>query len=414
MRGLVRHPRVGDAVFRLDKWGNIFGADRFVDPYPIYERMRASGPVSFSPFLQQWAVVGYEEARHVLSSSSFGVAAQMEVLLSARPYANLSDETKALFRTALLFTDPPLHTRLRSVISRAFTPRQMSRLEPRIEALTAELLANIGDDPTPELVTAFCEPLPIQVIGELIGIPEDRWTWLSGISATLRTMLDAVTVVDPEIVDHTAEEITAYFGLLAEQRLASPADDLVTPLAQASADGQLSRPELVSLLMVLLLAGHETTTGALGNAVVALARNPDQLDLVRRRPELWPNALEELLRFDPVVQTDPRAAFEEVKIGDCTIKKGQNLTVMLGAVNRDPRRFEAPDELRLDRQDPAPLSFGHGPHHCIGAALVRTEMRVALPALLAKFGDYVIVDEQLEWKKSIAFRGPCRLRIRRG
>lgn len=353
MRGLVKHPRVGDAVFRLDKWGNIFGADRFVDPYPIYERMRASGPMSFSPFLQQWAVVGYEEARLVLSSSTFGVAAQMEMLLSARPYANLSDETKALFRNALLFTDPPLHTRLRSVISRAFTPRQMSRLEPRIEALTAQLLAKIGDDPTPELVAAFCEPLPIQVIGELIGVPEDRWSWLSAISATLRAMLDAVTVVDPAIVDETAEEITTYFGLLADERLASPADDLVTPLAQASDDGQLSRPELISLLMILLLAGHETTTGALGNAVVALARNPAQRDLVRRRPELWPNAVEELLRFDPVVQTDPRAAFDEVTIGDRTIKKGQNLTVMLGAVNRDPRRFEAPDQLRLDRQDPA-------------------------------------------------------------
>jgi cytochrome P450 len=279
--------------------------------------------------------------------------------------------------------------------------------------LTARLLAEVGDDPTPELIAAFCEPLPIQVIGELIGIPEDRWAWLAAISATLRTMLDAVTVVDPAIVDETAEDITTYFGRLADDRLASPADDLITPLAQAAADGQLSRPELVSLLMILLLAGHETTTGALGNAVVALATYPDQRDLVRRRPELWPNAVEELLRFDPVVQTDPRAAFDDVTIGDRTIKKGQNLTVMLGAVNRDPRRFDAPDELRLDRQDPSPLSFGHGLHHCIGATLVRTEMRVALPALVAAFGDYVIVDDQLEWKKSIAFRGPSRLRISR-
>lgn len=414
VRGLVKRPKLGDLVFRLDRWGNIFGADRFVDPYPIYERMRASGPVSFSPFLQQWAVVGYDEARQVLSSPSFGVAAQMEVLLSARPYANLSDATKALFRNALLFTDPPLHTRLRSVISRAFTPRRMAALEPRIEVLTARLLAEMGDDPTPDLVAGFTERLPVQVIGELIGLPEARWPWLAEISATLRTMLDAVTVVDPVVVDATAHEITTYFGALAGDRLAQPRDDLLTILAQAASEGQLSSPELASLLMILLLAGHETTTGVLGNALVALARHSDQRDLVRRQPELWPNAVEELLRFDPTVQTDPRAALEDVTIGDRTIKKGQNLTVMLGAVNRDPRRFDAPNQLRLDRDDPAPLAFGHGIHHCIGAALVRIEMRVAMPALLDALGNYGIVEDQLAWKRSVAFRGPSRLRVRRG
>jgi hypothetical protein len=412
VRGLVKRPRLGDLVFRLDRWGNIFGADRFVDPYPIYERMRASGPLSFSPFLQQWAVVGYDEARQVLASSSFGVAPQMEMLLSTRPYAHLSDEAKALFRNALLFTDPPLHTRLRSVISRAFTPRQMARLQPRIEVLAGRLLAQIRDDPSPDLVAGFTEPLPIQVIGELIGVPEERWAWLADISATLRTMLDAVTVVDPAVVDVTAGDITAYFDGLADERLAAPTDDLLTALAAAAADGQVSRTEMVSLVMILLLAGHETTTGALGNAIVALGRHPDQRDLVRGRPELWPNAVEELLRFDPAVHTDPRAAFADVTIGGKTIKRGQNLTVMLGAVNRDPRRFDAPDELRLDRDDPSPLSFGHGMHHCIGAALVRTEMRVALPAVVRAFGDYEVVEDQLEWKTSIAFRGPSRLRIR--
>lgn len=331
-----------------------------------------------------------------------------------RPYANLSDEAKTLFRSALLFTDPPLHTRLRSVINRAFTPRRMALLEPRIEALVDRLLAGLGGDPTPELVGGFTEPLPIRVIGELIGVPEERWPWLAGISTTLRTMLDTVTVVDPVVLDATAQEITAYFSQLADERLAAPTDDLITVLAHAASTGQLSRSELVSLLTVLVLAGHETTTGALGNALVALARHPDQRDLVRRRPEIWPNAVEELLRFDPVVQTDPRAAFKDVTIGERTIRKGQNLTVMLGAVNRDPRRFDAPDELRLDRDDPSPLSFGHGLHHCLGAALVRTELRIALPALLREFGDYVIAEDDLEWKTSIAFRGPSRLRIRRG
>ena len=149
MRTLVAHPRLADAVFRFYKWGNIVGPDRFVDPYPIYERMRASGPVSFSPLFQQWAVVGYEEAREVLRSPSFGVAGHMDLFLDTRPYSELADATRALFRNALLFTDPPLHTRLRAAVSRAFTPRKVQRLQPRIREITERLLQDIAGEPAP-------------------------------------------------------------------------------------------------------------------------------------------------------------------------------------------------------------------------------------------------------------------------
>ena len=414
IRGLVKRPRLANAVFRLDKWGNILGPDRFVDPYPVFERMRAAGPVSFSPFLQQWAVVGYEEARQVLSSPSFGVAAQLDLLLEARPYSKLSDRTKALFRNALLFTDPPLHTRLRATISRAFTPRQMQRLEPRVKQLVDRLLADMADDPAPDLVAGLTEPLPIQVIADLIGVPEERWPWVVAASATLRRAVDPFFVLDPEAIDAIAEELATYYGELADQRLADPQDDLISALAQAQAeDGQIDRSELVSLVAVLMLAGHETTTGAIGNAVIALARHPDQRELVRRHPELWPNAVEELLRYETVLLTDPRAALETVSIAGRTIKKGQNLTVMLGAANRDPRRFEAPDELRLDRDDPAPISFGHGMHHCIGAALARLELRVTLPAIVDALGYYTVDPDDVTWKTSLAFRSPARLRVRR-
>ena len=307
VRGLVKRPRLANTVFRFDKWGNILGPDRFVDPYPIYERMRAAGPVSFSPLLQQWAVVGYEEARQVLSSSSFGVAPQIDLLLEARPYSRMADTTKAVLRNALLFTDPPLHTRLRSVINRAFTPRQMQRLEARVAQLVDRLLADVASDPVPDLVPTLTEPLPIQVIAELIGVPEDRWPWVTATSASLRRVLDTFVVVDPAEIDETCEQIAIYYGELADQRRAEPRDDLITTLAAAEAEGRIARAELVSLLTILLLAGHETTTGAIGNAVVALARHPDQRELVRRNPELWPNAVEELLRFDTAIHTDPRA-----------------------------------------------------------------------------------------------------------
>jgi cytochrome P450 len=412
IRALVKHPGMADALFRFDRWGNILGPDRFVDPYPIYERMRGAGPVSFSPFIQQWAVVGYDEARQVLSSSSFGVSAQVDLVLGARPYSTMSEATKALLRNALLFTDPPVHTRRRSAVSRAFTPRQVRRLEPRVRQLVDRHLADITDDPEPDLVTRLAEPLAIQVIAELIGVPEERWPWMAARSTTLRQVADPFVVLDPAAVDATCDELAIYYSDLADQRLADPRDDLITELARAEADdGQIDRAELISLIVIFMLAGHETTTGAIGNAVLALARHPDQRDLVRRSPDLWPNAIEELLRFDTVLQTDPRTALETTTIAGRTIKKGQNVTVMLGAANRDPRRFDDADQLRLDREDPAPLSFGHGLHHCIGAALARLELRTALPAVVEALGDYTVDD--VSWKTSLAFRSPTRLRVRR-
>ncbi|MEZ5381562.1 MAG: cytochrome P450 [Microthrixaceae bacterium] len=411
----MKRPRLADAVFRLDKWGNILGPDRFIDPYPIYERMRLAGPISFSPFLQQWAVVGYDEGREVLSSPSFGVAAQLELLLEARPYSRLSDSTKRLLRNALLFTDPPLHTRLRSVVNRAFTPQQMKRLEPRVEALAADLVGAMAAQPNPEVMAGLAEPLPIDVISELIGVPHDRWAWVARISTELREVFDPFVPVDPAKVDGTCEELAAYYGELADERLDEPRDDLMSALVKAEREGdRLDRSELISMVAILMLAGHETTSGAIGNAIVALADHPDQLALLAENPELWPNAVEELLRYDTALHTDPRAALEDVSIGGVTIKKGQNLTVMLGAANRDPRRFADPNELRLDRNDPSPLSFGHGIHHCIGAALARMETRIALRAFIETFGVYTIDHDTIAWKQSLAFRSPTHLRFRRG
>jgi cytochrome P450 len=413
VRGLVRRPRLADAVFRFDRWGNILGPDRFVDPYPIYERMRESGPISFSRLLQQWAVVGYEEAREVMGSPSFGVAGQMELLMDARPYSKLSDQTRALFLNALLFTDPPLHTRLRAAVSRAFTPRQMQRLKPRVRLIVDRLLQGIANDPTPELMTSIAEPLPIQVIAELIGVPEERWSWVAETSTVLRRVVDPFVTLDPTEIDRTCTELATYYGALADERAAHPTEDLLTDLARSEAEGQINRTELLSLLAILLLAGHETTTGAIGNALVALGRNPQQRDLLRDRPGLWPNAVEELLRYDTVLQTDPRQALENITIAGQDIRAGQNVTIMLGAANRDPARFPDPNRLRVDREDPAPISFGHGIHHCVGAALARLELRIALPAIIDTLGEYAIDDTHLEWKTSLAFRSPTRLPIQR-
>lgn len=414
IRLLIKRPRLGNAVFRFDRWGNIFGPDRFVDPYPIYERMRAAGPISFSPLYQQWAILGYEEARSILTSNSFGVESQLEIFLSTRPYSKFSDHTKTLLQNVLLFTDPPKHTRLRSLVNRAFTPRQMDRLEPRVDKLAHELIADMADDACPDAVADFAAPLPINVISDLLGVPGERWEWAAQMSGFIRDVLDPLATADPATVDATFDEITDYYSGLADQRLTEPENDLITGLVQAEEQGdRLSRDELVSFVALLMFAGHETTTGAIGNSIVALAQHPDQRSLVRANPDLWPNAIEELLRFDTALHTDPRTALNDTEIGGATIKQGQNLTIMLGAVNRDPRRFDDPNTLRLDRENPAPLSFGRGIHHCIGAALARMEMKISLRAFVEAFGDYTIDPDQIEWKQSIALRGPSRLPVNR-
>ena len=409
MRGLVRHPRLADKVFRLDRWGNIVGPDRFEDPYPIYERMRKSGPISFSPFFQQWAVVGYDEAREVLSSPSFGVAGQMELLMGTRPYSQLSDRTKSIFLKALLFTDPPLHTRLRSAVRHAFTPRQVQRLEPHVETIVAGLLGDLEPDSPWDVMSAVAQPLPIQVIAELIGVPRERWGWITERSDVLRRIADPFVPIDINEVDRCCDELALFYGELADTRRSSPTDDLLSALVGVEAEGELERSELISLLAIVMFAGHETTTGAIGNALVALAKHPDQREALVDRPELWPNAVEELLRYDSVLQTDPRVALEDVTIAGNAIKKGQNLTVMLGAANRDSARYDQPNRLQIDRVEPAPISFGHGIHHCVGAALARLELRIALPAIIDALGNYTVTE--VAWKTSLAFRSPSRLQL---
>ncbi|MEO6627195.1 MAG: cytochrome P450 [Aquihabitans sp.] len=252
-----------------------------------------------------------------------------------------------------------------------------------------------------------------QVIAELIGVPEERWSWVAETSSTLRRVLDPFVPLDPAEVDRTVEDLAAYYSELADERTERPTGDLLSVLTHTEAEGEIDRTELLSLVVSLLFAGHETTTAAIGNAIVALARHPDQRELLLDRPDLWPNAVEELLRYDTVLQTDPRIALEHVTIGNKTIKAGQNVTVMLGAANRDPRRFNRPDELRVDRADPEPISFGHGIHHCVGAALARLELRVTVPAILDALGPFTIDEAAIEWKQSLAFRGPAHLPVRR-
>jgi len=414
VRAIVKRPRLTEAVFSRTRWGNMFAEGMAENPYAAYAPIVADGPVVWSPWYQQFFVTGYDEARAVLSSDAMEVTTQREVVLACNPHAKMSDTSKALFRKFLLFVDPPDHTRLRSLVSRAFTPKQMGRMEGDVERLAIDLLDAVDDQPTPDLFAAYNAPLPIHAISVLLGIPEERWPFTVEVSQALFEYLNPFPDFDVDQVDGLLQEGVAYLDELAEERRLDPRDDLLSALVHAETDeGRLDRFEVVAMAMFVMFAGHETTSGALGLSMVAMARNPEQRRLVMNDPSLWPNAVEEFLRYDPPLHVDPRAAKDDVVIGGVEIRAGRRLAVMLAAANRDPNRFDAPDELRLDREDPRPLSFGHGIHHCIGAALARMQLRTGLRVFLDRFGEYEIDDAAIEWKAHPVLRGPIVLPVSR-
>jgi cytochrome P450 len=414
VRAIVKKPRLTEAIFGRTKWGNAFAPGMAANPFPAYAPIMADGPVAWSAWYQQWFVTGYEEARTVLSSDAVEVSTQREVVLAVRPHSKMSDTSKALFRKFLLFVDPPDHTRLRSLVSRAFTPRQMNRMEADVERLAIGLLDGVADQATPDLFAAFNAPLPIHTISELLGIPEERWAFTVDVSQALFEYLNPFPEFDIDHVDGLLQEGAAYLDELAEERRLDPRDDLLSALVHAETDdGRLDRFEVVAMAMFLMFAGHETTSGGLGLSMVAMARNPDQRRLVMNDPALWPNAVEEFLRYDPPLHIDPRAAKFDLDVGGVTIKAGKRIAVLLAAANRDPQRYDRPDELWLDRDDSRPISFGHGIHRCIGAALARTQMRTGLRVFLDRFGEYEIDDDAIGWKEHPVLRGPVVLPVSR-
>lgn len=415
VRQIVKRPRLADAFFRLDRWGNPFSDEMLNDPMVLAADVRASGPVYWHPLYQQWFVSGYDEAREVLASPHVGTANQAEVLLDVRPYTKLSERSRIFFRNLMLLTDPPLHTRQRGLVNRAFTPRQVTRLEPMMVSTVDELLSAFDPDGDVELMTDFAVPFPAMVISELFGFDRSDWLWLRDLSTRMSKMLDPVRSFDPDDIDAAVEELYRRVLALVAERRAEPTDDLVSGLALAEADDgdRLSEDELVAVAGIILIAGHETTSGMLALSVLLLREHPDQLALLRQRPDLWPNAVEELLRFDPAVRSDPRTVKEDFELAGHHLNRGQNIVVLPQLANRDHRRLTDADELRVDREDPAPLSFGHGIHFCLGANLARAELRTALPLLLDALDDHVVDRSRIEWRESITLRGPLRFPLPR-
>ena len=401
--------RAADQV--LKPW-NPWNPQRYVDPYPLYEHVRARGPVSYQRSLQTWLVVGYDEVEQALRSPHVSVD-RTEVMDVIAPYTKTSPETVELFTRSILMTDPPDHGRLRSLVNRAFTPRAVAALEPSLEKITLDLLHDMGQHRDLDAQTAFCDRLPIYAIGDMLGFPPEDRERLKLISDEVVKFIDPVTGFRPADMDMAVRDFRALLDRRIADHLANPRDDMLSRLLEAEEDGdRLSRDELESMIALLMVAGHETTAGLLGNSLLALHRNPAAKDQLIEEPGIAENAVEELLRYDSPVQNTDRIATADIEVGGHQIRQGSMVGVFLGAANRDPRRYDRPDQLILDRENPRPLSFGHGIHHCLGAALARLEARIALPLFLQTHPDYAVAEDQVRWKRSITLRGPASLPVR--
>jgi cytochrome P450 len=334
-------------------------------------------------------------------------------------------------RTGISFLsmDPPDHTRLRRLVAKAFTPRTVARLAPRIEAVTGELLSAAAEqDPHQlELVSQLAYPLPVRIICELLGVPASDHSRFAGWSARLAHSLQPQFVAPEENVADAAtarEEFADYFRELITRRRADPGDDLLTDLIRAEDEGsRLTEAELISTAVLLLVAGHETTVGLISNAVLALLRHPDQLAALRADPGLAAGAVEETLRYDPPVQLTARVARGPIPIGDLEAADGALILVLLAATGRDPEAFADPDRFditrdRASRQGAGQMGQGHlafaaGPHFCLGAPLARLEAATALTAFAQRVAAPGLAEDGLHYKPNFNLRGPDRLLIRR-
>ena len=410
LRGVARSDRTANMLDKVLRPWNPFSPARYRDPYPRYARLRSEiGELKFQRSLQGWNVVGYDACEEVLRNPNMSVD-RADMLAGVPPYSKLSQPTMDLFTNTMLMKDPPDHTRLRTLVNRAFTPRQMAALEPDIDKITRGLLDKLQHGQQADVIESFCAQLPIHVISNMLGFPPASWDEFRAVSDSLVQFIDPISSFDPAAMERTVSRFTEMLGELVTERERQPQDDMVSRLVEAQDDGdRLNRRELESMVAILMVAGHETTASLLGNSLLALQAHPEAKNRLRTEPDIATNAVEELLRFDTPVQLTDRFPTEDVQVAGQTLKKGQLVGVFLGAANRDPARYDRPDQLILDREDPRPLSFGHGIHHCLGAALARMETRVALPLFLQTFPDYQIDIDRVAWKRSFTVRGPLML-----
>ncbi|HLJ50443.1 MAG TPA: cytochrome P450 [Bryobacteraceae bacterium] len=374
------------------------------NPYPFYQQMRAVAPLfHVPPPFNGWMVFDYEAVKWVLNDP--------ETFSSAVPAP----------KNWFVFSDPPAHTKQRGLISRAFTPRMIANLEPRIRELSRELLDGLGERREIDLAAEFSVPLPMKVIAGMIGIPVSDWALYKRWSDTI-LRISYSRSGGPEAAQSlhdfmaVSEEMNEYLGRMIAQRRAYPQDDLLTRLIEAEVDGErLTQAEILGFFQLLVVAGQETTTDLINNAMVSLLEHPDQMARLRAAPELMASAIEEALRYRSPFQWTMRTPRREVELHGQKIPAGALVLPMMGSANRDPKQFADPERFDIARNPNPHVAFGHGIHFCLGAALSRMEAKIVFSDLMARFETIEFANDQpLEPRKALHVLGPAALPIRLG
>ena len=379
------------------------------DPHATWRALRETEPVYWHPVFRVWLLTRYDDALFVLRDRNFTCDRSAVPLMRWVARMTRDDERfAAMIERNLLTMDGPDHMRLRGLVSKAFTPRRVEQLRPRLERVVDELLGECAERDEMELVRDLAHPLPVIAIAELLGVPVEDRSLFAKWSTQLVQLLDPFQATGGVAsMRRATHEIFDYFGGLLAERRADPRDDLLSAMLAAEQDGErLEELDLLALSSLLLVAGHETTSNLIGNAVLALLRHPDERKRLQDEPGLIGNAVDEFLRFDGPIQLTDRAVKADCEIGGQSIRRNQVVAVVLAAANRDPAQFEDPERLDFGRSDIRHLAFGQGNHFCLGSQLARLEAEIAIGSLLRRFPDFGGPQEPPAWRRSMIVRGP--------
>ena len=383
------------------------------DPYPLYARLRNEAPVLWDPYLHAWVVTRYADVANVLLKCKAD-RTPTPARLAELGMQRLAPVAQVMVRQ-MLFMDPPQHARVRGLAAAAFTPRRIARLREHIQSITDSLVDKVAGNGHADVMADLANPLPAIVTAEMLGVPTADHELLKTWSADFAEMLGNFQH-NPGRTEHvlrSVEQMTSYFHAAVRQQDHHLKDGLIKALTEATLDGdRLTDDEVVANLIVTMVGGQETTTNLIGNGLLTLLRNPHAMDQLRDDPSLTPSAVEELLRYESPSQHTARLAPSGTVIGGQHIEAGQAVIAVMGAANRDPRRFPDPDRLDLTRTDNRHLAFGWAAHFCFGAPLARMEAQIAFDTILRRLPNLALDSAPLRWRPNLGLRGLTELRVR--